>query len=317
MKKYMYGLAFLIIAGLAMAALNAEIEGDFTINNSLGIGTNSPEALLHIYGGDSGVSSAHGGANELIMETGDYVGISMLTPNNRRGRIFFGDPENNDVGKFEYLHIDNSFRFTANAGERMIIGGNGKVGINQMTPLAGLHIESPSTSVKGIIVKGLAGQSANLQEWQDSSGTVLTAVDKAGNVGIGTSTPSQKLHVEGNLNVTGDIYHGGTIYAYSPVIIDSADDKSVICMKADDGKFVGLYISNQDSNYGFAIDETACDAKLVKITSRRDCETQKGNAWDYNENECISEGEYKIRSCSRTGRLWNSTGKNCYSKEDI
>jgi len=41
-------------------------------------------------------------------------------------------------------------------------------------------------------------------------------IKKGGRVGIGTMTPLEKLHVEGNLNVTGNIYVGGCIvYDYA------------------------------------------------------------------------------------------------------
>ena len=40
-----------------------------------------------------------------------------------------------------------------------------------------------------------ATQSANLTEWRNSSGSVLSAFDKNGNLGIGTSTPANKLQV--------------------------------------------------------------------------------------------------------------------------
>ncbi len=40
-----------------------------------------------------------------------------------------------------------------------------------------------------------SGQTANLTEWRNSSGTVLSAVDKSGNLGLGTSSPANKLQV--------------------------------------------------------------------------------------------------------------------------
>jgi hypothetical protein len=48
---------------------------------------------------------------------------------------------------------------------------------------------------KILVVKGYSSQTANLTEWQNSSGTALTVIDKSGNVGIGTITPDTKLHI--------------------------------------------------------------------------------------------------------------------------
>ena len=57
----------------------------------------------------------------------------------------------------------------------------------------------------GIIVKGAASQTANLQEWQDSSGAVLSKIDKDGNITAADLTLSGNLTVNGtttNLNST-------------------------------------------------------------------------------------------------------------------
>jgi hypothetical protein len=45
----------------------------------------------------------------------------------------------------------------------------------------GSTITASGSSITGIIVKGAAGQSANLQEWQNSSGTVVAYVNASGN----------------------------------------------------------------------------------------------------------------------------------------
>ena len=46
----------------------------------------------------------------------------------------------------------------------------------------GETITSATSSTKGLIVKGASSQSANLQEWQNSSGTVLASVSAAGGI---------------------------------------------------------------------------------------------------------------------------------------
>jgi len=42
-------------------------------------------------------------------------------------------------------------------------------------------ITAGSSSTKGLVIKAAASQSANIQEWQDSSGTVLSYIDYNGN----------------------------------------------------------------------------------------------------------------------------------------
>jgi len=53
--------------------------------------------------------------------------------------------------------------------------------------------------------------SVNLDGAKDGDALVVTASDR---VGIGTSTPTQKLHVEGSVNITSDLYIGGNITSY-------------------------------------------------------------------------------------------------------
>jgi hypothetical protein len=49
------------------------------------------------------------------------------------------------------------------------------------------NVITPSaTSVKGLVIKGASGQVANLQEWQNSSGSVVCAIDPSGVIVIGT-----------------------------------------------------------------------------------------------------------------------------------
>jgi hypothetical protein len=43
-------------------------------------------------------------------------------------------------------------------------------------------VQTSAAANKGLIVKGAASQSANLQEWQNSAGTVLAKVNSAGQI---------------------------------------------------------------------------------------------------------------------------------------
>lgn len=46
--------------------------------------------------------------------------------------------------------------------------------------VGGSTITASSSSTKGLVVKGAASQSANLQEWQNSSGTVVAYISASG-----------------------------------------------------------------------------------------------------------------------------------------
>lgn len=65
-------------------------------------------------------------------------------------------------------------------------------------------IAAGSSSTKAIVLKGTSGQTANLQEWQNNSSTVLASVDPSGNI-TGASfvktggTASQYLMADGSV----------------------------------------------------------------------------------------------------------------------
>jgi len=84
-------------------------------------------------------------------------------------------------------------------------------------------ISTGSASTKGLIVRGTASQTANLQEWQDSNGITRTSVSASGKVGIGKAPGSDMLDVNGTLRMndniiylrgnSGDIAHGVAYYS--------------------------------------------------------------------------------------------------------
>jgi hypothetical protein len=68
---------------------------------------------------------------------------------------------------------------------RSFINPIGRMGVRLSEMAVGtesLSVGTVNTTDIGIVVRGVAAQTANLQEWQNSSGTILSAVDKAGNL---------------------------------------------------------------------------------------------------------------------------------------
>jgi hypothetical protein len=72
----------------------------------------------------------------------------------------------------------------------------GQVGFNTTTTSLGQVTIVPNTSATaGLVIKGQTSQSANLQSWLNSSGTVLSAVTASGYLGVGTGSPTSLFSV--------------------------------------------------------------------------------------------------------------------------
>jgi hypothetical protein len=76
------------------------------------------------------------------------------------------------------------------------VSPSGRIGSGFSTGANG-QIESRSTATTSIpfVARGFAGQTGDLQEWQDSAGTVLARFNSTGQLGIGIA-PSYALHVD-------------------------------------------------------------------------------------------------------------------------
>ena len=85
--------------------------------NKVGIKTSSPDGQLHIHTATAGTVSAGSAADELVLENSSSVGMAFLCPNDATASIHFGDPDDNNVGMIQYVHNDDSIRFTVGASE--------------------------------------------------------------------------------------------------------------------------------------------------------------------------------------------------------
>ena len=205
-----------------------------TIDSSqnVGIGETSPLGKLHIKGTDTGATASAQG-NSLILEDTEN-GLSILSSTAGAGYINFGDSGDNNIGMIIYDHSSNSMRFSANAAERMRIDASGNVGIGTTSPSTPLHVKTNSSGYALTIEENSGGEAyqigtdqygglvfynstTKVVEFTDSSemqlysgGSVTTKISPSstsyftgGNVGIGTTSPTEKLTVAGAITATG------------------------------------------------------------------------------------------------------------------
>jgi len=77
-------------------------------------------------------TSPHSDADELVV--GADSGTRGMTLFGATSNLYFGDAADNDIGKLQYVHSDNSMRFTVNTAERLRITSAGNVGIGTDNP---------------------------------------------------------------------------------------------------------------------------------------------------------------------------------------
>ena len=119
-------------------------------NSEIGINETSPDGTLHIVDGTSTGTTVSSNANTLILDsTSDPMGMSLLSANTGRAGIFFGDTDDNDIGKIEYDHDGDKMFFTTNTANAVAIDSSGQVGIGTNAPDAPLEV---SSTTGGIIV---------------------------------------------------------------------------------------------------------------------------------------------------------------------
>jgi hypothetical protein len=132
-------------------------------------------------------ATAHADADGIVLQDAVHTGISILTPNTQKGTVAFGDPEDNDVGRFEYNHATNTLTVYVNgaatleissAGLRTVIGSM----LLNMSGANDLMIEDDGSDVVRIGSSGAAtGLFVNLT-------TGVTTMSK-----LGVSTVSGNL----------------------------------------------------------------------------------------------------------------------------
>jgi hypothetical protein len=109
----------------------------------------------------------------------------------------------------------SALRVSTNGFERLRVEGSGDVVVQNQaagTPTTVLRVlgGGGGAGATQVVLQAGAGQSGvNLLEWRDNSGNILGVIDADGLVGIGTATPVQKLHVEGNGSVSAVFVEGG------------------------------------------------------------------------------------------------------------
>jgi len=186
-----------------------------TIDSSenVGIGTASPGTLLEL-------ASSQPIIRMKDTDNSSYAHIGLTS--------FAGLEFNADVGN---TRVATDIKFFVDNSEAMRIDSSGNVAIGTTSGNKQLTLESSGSNCGIRINNSVTGRPTaigfddnnDLTIWNNStngntlfynqtgSGTERMRIDSSGNVGIGTSSPSQKLDVNGQINVSNGITFSGAL----------------------------------------------------------------------------------------------------------
>ena len=201
-------------------------------DGKVGIGTTSPNGNLVVQ--SSSVRDANSNYRQIVAENNGNSGITILSGTTSQGGLIFGDVNSNNVASVRYNHASDEMVFDVDGSRALTINSSGNFGIGTSSPSQTLHVLNGTSSGGLIQYDGQSnaefglriqsnisggnfesdfanGTTALLDLFANSSttsgGDLLVArtqsstpvllVKGNGNVGIGTSSPEQKLDVNG------------------------------------------------------------------------------------------------------------------------
>jgi len=222
-----------------------------TETGNVGIGTTSPAAILELRSD----GSAAGGAEIRLQHDNNNTTDVVSTVNfaNNVGSVAMIQAGTTGANNTGYIAM-----FTDNAGvssEKIRILGNGNIGIGTTSPAAKLTLSTPNAydgtilqlqsrdeptaynlKINEVVTAGVVRWSFDMT---NSSAYNNVLVLDRGNVGIGTTTPSEVLTVEGNISSSGDLYLSQALLATAEVTTTASGNYTVysVATSSHDGAF--------------------------------------------------------------------------------
>lgn len=165
-----------------------------TVNDRVGIGTASPEVILHTSTGFATVTGRFESTSGSNASTIDFVNPLSSINQTRVGS--FGD----------------DFAVVVGGSERVRVDSSGNVGIGTSSPAQMLHLSGTIPDIQYTDTTGnewrVGNNNGAFRFYDETAAVERMRINSSGNVGIGLTSPTEKLHVSGNILSTGSIDAG-------------------------------------------------------------------------------------------------------------
>jgi len=303
---------------------NAALTDFFNIkgNGDIGIGTNQQVVALEIDGSESStVINGNGSSPKTALRIHNIdqstnnnfssIAFSTVLSNNGVSEMakIVGQNVNHTVGSNQGDLVFLTNFSTGGLQEKMRITGNGNVGIGLSNPEnSKLHIQKPNTS--GVSIFKLGNTNQPTAEWifdvdgasvftltNENNGTpqIALSANNLGNVGVGTTTPTSKLHVNGAVT-------------YSPSSRNFAGATGSLNI-GDEG-YIRILHSNTLTITSFGAGSSIGQVVIIENASTPIMTINNGSGVKLNGNTAFSMGQNSTLSLIWNGNIWIEIGRS-------
>jgi hypothetical protein len=204
--------------------------------------------------------------------------INRLSTDAGTGQLMISNPNNTNVRLNLGYHTTTNYAFinsyTSSLGSQPLIlqeWFDGRVGLGSLTsPDAKLDIRIGTATTKGLIVRGFTSQSANLQEWQNSAGTILSYLSASGEMTLRSGTALRLFRTDNAQSNTITCDSSGRISVEHTGVIVSGSLGSVQATNFFAGG-PNLYSSSGSSVSLYAVPNGSASFRSVVVTTNGSC----------------------------------------------
>ena len=201
-------------------------------------------------GGGSGAAAADATASNLVIDSDGNAGITILTPSNKYGSLFFGDSGSNASGQIRYTHTTDGFTFyTSNtlaltitsAGLVTAAGGFSGSGASLTSLNAGQLTSGtvPSARLTGTYAISVSGNAATATKFATARNINGVAFDGSADITVTARTPNS---LTPGTYLVGSAFNGSAAQTWSVDATSAATESKVVARDAS-GNFAANIIT--------------------------------------------------------------------------